>query len=228
MSTTDHYRYSGVPTTVLGLSHHSWTRTEIRLILDHYNWNYRTITRTKLNLMHELNLLAQEYDLDKEDRLEIVNAHKRGEPLPRLKPRVRRVPRPTLPDRDTVARRVARHLVRTRTKSQPAVAATKAAALQVPDNTAVTNLIPSFANASPWDCVVCLETLNAQKTPKRKITSSCNHEPDVCKSCLTTWISTQLDSKVWDQIDCPSCGQRLDFQDVKAFADPLVFERSEL
>ena len=61
-----------------------------------------------------------------------------------------------------------------------------------------------------------------------KFTSSCNHEPDVCRPCLTTSISTQFNGNVWDQIDCPNCGQRLEFHDVKAFADSVVFGRSEL
>ena len=231
MSTTEYYLRLGVPTTILGLSHNSWKRTQIRLILDRYKWAYgkdTTLARTKLNLMHELDLLVQEYDLDVKDRFEIFNARKRGEPLPPLKSRVRRVPHPTFLDRKAVARReIARNQARTGTTPQPPVAATRATTLQVPDDTAVTNSILSIANPLPRDCVVCLETLNAQNTPKRKITSSCNHEAEVCKSCLMTSIATQFDSKVWDQIDCPSCGQRLDFRDVKAFADPVVFGRLE-
>lgn len=220
MSTTEHYRRLGVPTIMLGLNYRSWTMTQIRSILDHYNWKNRATARTKLDLMHELDLLVQEYDLNIKDRIKILDALDRGDSLPRPKPRVRRVPHPTFPDWKAAARRKsARNQARTGTTSQSAVAA--------PNNTALTKLSPNIASALPVDCVVCLETLNAQNIPKRKITSTCDHEPDVCKSCLTTSISTQLDSKVWDQIDCPSCGQRLDFRDVKAFADPVVFARLE-
>lgn len=201
MSTTEDYRRFGVPTTLLSLSHNSWTRANIRLILDYYRWKYEATTRTKMKLMHELHLLVQEYDLDFLDRWEIFNAHKSGSPLPRRKPRVRRVPRPAFPDCKATARRHISYI------------------LETPR--------PEVANALPRDCVVCFETLSPQNTPKRKVTSLCNHEPDVCNSCLAISISTQFNSKVWDQIDCPTCDQRLGFQDVKTFADSPVFERSE-
>lgn len=60
MSTTEQYRLLGIQTTLLGLGHHSWTKPQIRLVLDHYRWKYQAITTTKLNLMHELHLLVQE------------------------------------------------------------------------------------------------------------------------------------------------------------------------
>ena len=228
MSITDRHSRLGVPTILLGMSYRSWTGTQIQTILDHYQWRYGTITRTKQNLMHELDLLVQEYDLDIQDRRDILDAVRRDEPPPERKPRVRGVPHLPLPDRKAVARRKsARNQAKTRTTSQPAVAATTPATLQAPGNTAFTDSTPNVPSALPKDCVVCFETLNPQTIPQRRITSSCSHEPDICTSCLAMSIATQLDSKVWDHIDCPSCGQRLDFQDVKAFADHEVFGRSE-
>lgn len=196
MTTTEHYRHLGVPTTLLGLSHSAWRNTGIQLILNHYAWSYKKSTHAKVSLMHELDLLIQEYDLNRRDRLEIFKAHKRGIPLPLPKPRVRRVPHPNLPDWKARGRR---------------------------DIVAPTPIKAETTRLA--DCVVCFETLSPQNTPKRKITSSCNHKPDVCKSCLAASISTQINSKVWDQIDCPTCGQRLDFQDVEEFADSAVFGR---
>lgn len=226
MSTTERYRHLGVPTTMLGLSHPAWRLTHIRLILDHYKWNYGGVTRTKLNLMHELHLLVQEYDLNRRDRMEIFNAHKRGIPLPPRKPRVRRVPHPALLDWKAMARRdTARTQVQARTTSQPAVAARIAPVQQANNDAVLTDPVSDVANTLPRDCIVCFENLSPQNTPERNVTSSCNHEPDVCRSCLAASISTQFNSKVWDQIDCPTCGQRLEFQDVKAFADSVVFGR---
>ncbi|CAF9943493.1 MAG: hypothetical protein ALECFALPRED_000493 [Alectoria fallacina] len=226
MSATEHYRRLGAPTTLLGLSHHSWTRTDIRLILDHYKWNYGAITKTKLNLMHELHLLVQEYDLEKADRTEIFNVRRNGESLPRRKPRVRKVPHRPFPDWKAIARsNIARNQAGAGTTTQPTAAAIIAAAPLMRGDAVFTAPMLNVASALPADCVVCFETLGPQNTPKRKITSSCNHEPDVCRPCLTTSISTQFNGKVWDQIDCPACGQRLEFQDVKAFADSVVFGR---
>lgn len=229
MSTTEQRRRLDVPATLLGWDYHTWTRTQIRLILDHYKWNYDEITRTKRNLMHELHLLVQEFDLDRADRMEIVRASKNGKPLPRCKPRVRTVPHPIFPDRKGATRReFARNGARIRRLRQPAVAAIIAAAPQVRSDANLPTPIPNIPSALPRDCVVCFETLSPQNSPKRKITSLCNHEPEICTSCLTESISTQFSDKVWDQIDCPICGQRLQFQDVKAFADPATFGRSGL
>ena len=224
MNAVNQYDRLGFPTTLLGMSYRSWTRENIRIILDDYQWRYHT--HTKRQLMHELDLLVQEHDLDVEDRREIFNAIRRDEPLPRCKPRVRRVPHTTLPDGNSAARRaLAQNPAQIRTRSQAAVAASTKTTLQAPNNTHFTNPGPHVTSRLSKDCVVCYEALSARTVPQRRITSACNHEPDVCRSCLATSISTQFNSKVWDQISCPSCSQRLGFQDVKDFADPDVFTR---
>ena len=87
------------------------------------------------------------------------------------------------------------------------------------------NAMPDTSSAARLDCVVCLEGLGPHNAPQRKITSACDHEPNVCLSCLTQSISAQFTSKLWDQIDCPSCSARLDHQDVQAFAEAEVFGR---
>ena len=75
------------------------------------------------------------------------------------------------------------------------------------------------------DCSICLESQSLQRFPNRSITSACNHAPDVCLTCLATSIETQISSKLWDQIDCPMCSQRLQYTDVKKFASSVVFGR---
>ena len=217
MSSKEQY-YLGVPTTLLGLGYRSWTKSHIRLVLDHYGWNYQAITETKLNLMHELDLLVQEYDLRPEDRKSILNASKNGK-APRRRARVRRVPHPTFPPVEVVGRR---HSSRVQTKARTKKAARKACKKSV---TAAPT--PEVVNDLRRDCVVCFDTLTVENTPNRNITTSCDHEPDVCTICLSTSISTQFTSKVWDQIDCPTCGERLGYQDVQEFADSEVLERLE-
>lgn len=228
MSAANPLDHRGVPTTLLGMSYRSWTRTQIQIILNHYRWQYDNITRSKQNLMHELDLLVQEHDLDIQDRRDILNTLKRGDPLPEPKRRVRRVAHSALPDRKAIARRGrAQNRPQTRTKSQPTPAATTPAGLQVPGDTTLTHPSHEVASAWPQTCIVCFETLNPETIPERRITSSCDHEPDVCRSCLATSISTQLVSKIWNHIDCPACGHRLDFQDIQAFADHEVSRRLE-
>lgn len=75
------------------------------------------------------------------------------------------------------------------------------------------------------ECSICLDSLCLERFPKRNITSTCNHAPDVCLSCLAQSIATQFSTKVWDQIDCPTCSQRLQHTDIKTFASSVVFEK---
>ena len=217
MSTTEQYRLSGVPNTLLGLGYRSWTKSHIRLVLDHYRWDYQATPETKPNLMHELDLLVQEYGLDPADRKSILNTSKNGN-TPRRKPRVGRVPHPTFPPVEVVGRR---HSSRVQIRAR-----TKTAARKARNNSVTTAPTPEVVKL-PRDCVVCFETLTVENTPKRKITPSCDHEPDVCTTCLSTSILTQFTGKVWDQIDCPTCGERLGYQDVQEFADSEVFGRLE-
>ena len=228
MSTTEQYHVLNIPTTLLGLSYYTWTMTHMRLVLDHYDWAYSVTTPTKLDLMHDLHLLVQEYDLDKKDRKEIIDAHKGYMPLPGRKPRVRSVPRPFFPELGTIApREDAVNQVQAEISSRAAVAATIDTDPQARNNVVLPTPMQNVTSALLRDCVVCFESLGPQNTPKRRITSACNHEPDICRNCLATSISTQFNSRIWDQIDCPTCGQRLEFQDVKIFADSVIFGRSE-
>ena len=75
------------------------------------------------------------------------------------------------------------------------------------------------------ECIVCMESLPLLDFPVRNITSSCSHTPDVCAPCLSQSIATQLSTKTWNNINCPTCNQRLDYAAVKKFADNATFEK---
>ena len=75
------------------------------------------------------------------------------------------------------------------------------------------------------ECSICLQDLPANRFPKR-ITGTCDHDSNVCFECLCSSITTQFASKVWNQIECPTCWERLQYMDMKMFADSEVFERS--
>jgi hypothetical protein len=47
----------------------------------------------------------------------------------------------------------------------------------------------------------------------------------VCRRCLRTWISTTFASKIWDEINCPTCSERLDYEDVRESAPAHVFRK---
>lgn len=74
------------------------------------------------------------------------------------------------------------------------------------------------------ECTLC-GLVTSSHFPIENVTSSCDHEPDVCSSCLSRTIAVQFQTKVWNHIDCPSCRQRLHHDDVKKFADKATFEK---
>ena len=73
------------------------------------------------------------------------------------------------------------------------------------------------------ECIICFATLDNRNTPKRKITTSCTHEPTVCLTCLSRSIASQFADKSWDQISCPQCNEPLTYHDIKQFGDSVVF-----
>ncbi|KAF2476576.1 uncharacterized protein BDR25DRAFT_277819 [Lindgomyces ingoldianus] len=75
------------------------------------------------------------------------------------------------------------------------------------------------------DCMVCAESLPLRRFPKRPPTAQCTHEINTCKRCLRNWIRSEFQSKVWDQINCPECRIRMDYEDIRQFAPSEVFRR---
>ncbi|KAF2797013.1 hypothetical protein K505DRAFT_322868 [Melanomma pulvis-pyrius CBS 109.77] len=75
------------------------------------------------------------------------------------------------------------------------------------------------------DCMVCAESLSVHRFPQRPPTAQCEHGINTCRHCLRGWIRSEFKSKVWDQLDCPECRARMEYDDVKQFAPPEVFRQ---
>ena len=91
-------------------------------------------------------------------------------------------------------------------------------------NMAITNqTTETFAS----ECVICYNSYDLDKTLLCQPTASCKHELNVCKQCLSTSISSQLDNKRWNRIGCPAsdCEELLEYRDIQAYADPQTFTR---
>ena len=86
---------------------------------------------------------------------------------------------------------------------------------------------PSATKAEKHECLICYGSINLSKTLMRQPTSSCGHEVDICKPCLSASISSQLDTKSWTRISCPSlaCEEFLEYNDIQQFAEPQIFAR---
>lgn len=95
----------------------------------------------------------------------------------------------------------------------------------LPGATVISQTDKSIAVCITPTCIVCFEALNTATTPIRKIARSCDHEPLICTACLAQSITSQLESKIWNQIGCPMCNVGLSYEDVQVFASKAAFER---
>lgn len=86
---------------------------------------------------------------------------------------------------------------------------------------------PPFPPSSnpPTSCVVCMEDFTPRTRPPAWISLACMHEPAVCSTCIATSIKSDLDSKMWNKIQCPECGTLLIYDDVRRLADAITFAR---
>lgn len=85
---------------------------------------------------------------------------------------------------------------------------------------------PAFDPELPTvECEVCYESLPASDFPADTITPACRHETKVCYGCLEQHIAVQIQEGVLGQLKCPSCPEKLSYEDIQAYASPDIFER---
>ena len=195
MMNDDTFRQWGVPLYQLGKKWKTWKRRDLRVILDHYDERYRP-RACKLELMHALRKLRRDRGLDRKDSLTILRNHRRGMALPPLKPVLQTTGTDHWGSRSS---RTPEPFVEPDLKTEDPVPPTQR------------------------ECLVCLETLPSDGFPERMVTPACSHGRDVCLPCISQSIATQCTSKIWNHIDCPSCGERLEYDDIREFADSAVF-----
>lgn len=78
---------------------------------------------------------------------------------------------------------------------------------------------------SQMECVVCSETKVSEEFPQLPVSILCAHEPQTCSACVSSSIRSDLESKLWTEIRCPECQQRLEYMDVQRHADEETFVR---
>lgn len=79
------------------------------------------------------------------------------------------------------------------------------------------NILPFIAQTSgPRDCATCGEHRPVTSFRIRTPTSKCKHPSSTCRSCLSRWMSTQLEGGQFDQVVCPECPQLLQKCDIVA------------
>jgi hypothetical protein len=75
------------------------------------------------------------------------------------------------------------------------------------------------------DCNVCVETKPSSAFPIFSVSNNCEHIPQTCRNCIELSIKTEFESKIWNQIHCPECHGRMDYEDVERQADRETFTK---
>ncbi|KAF2823507.1 hypothetical protein CC86DRAFT_68760 [Ophiobolus disseminans] len=75
------------------------------------------------------------------------------------------------------------------------------------------------------ECIICTDARSLRRFPNRPPTDQCSHDSDACRRCLRTWIESESSTKIWNEINCPICAARMDYNDIREFAPSEVFRR---
>ena len=57
------------------------------------------------------------------------------------------------------------------------------------------------------------------------MTTSCNHEPSVCRKCIARHLTSQLKTHGQKNLTCPECRAPLPYASIAKYASPKTFER---
>ena len=83
---------------------------------------------------------------------------------------------------------------------------------------------PSVPTTNPT-CGVCWDQVAVDDFIQGKLMPECEHEANICRSCLAQSITAQLESKLWNQLTCPLCTIRIDGNVVEKFAPSHTISR---
>lgn len=74
-------------------------------------------------------------------------------------------------------------------------------------------------------CSACMEHLPLSVFPVEKITPDCMHATDICLDCISSSITTQMESSTVDQLKCPLCPGLLTYQAIQTYASKATYTR---
>ncbi|KAI0148573.1 hypothetical protein GGR57DRAFT_235154 [Xylariaceae sp. FL1272] len=73
------------------------------------------------------------------------------------------------------------------------------------------------------ECVVCAEDKPRRDYPTSPISPTCDHELQCCRACISTHLTSRLDSGGLQSLSCPQCQAVLPYTSVKEYASPNTF-----
>lgn len=78
---------------------------------------------------------------------------------------------------------------------------------------------------SPSRCTICFDDFSATVRPPAWISLACQHEPSACSDCVAKSIRSDLETRMWNDIRCPECKEKLIHDDIQRLADRETFDR---
>ena len=193
--------------TILERGYSTWTVALLRTFLQHYG-RPQLHGKSKTYLMQIMTQVARDYNLEDSDYDDMYAAYWGRQDLPARKPFAAAL-RPAA---------VAGH-------TQQASLASLPGDVVSPLSDRNLTILPTRTEEPKTVCTICWDDLNSDNAPSHAITSKCTHKANVCRSCASQSITSQLDSKIWDQLSCPACDVQMQFADVQRLASATVFAR---
>jgi hypothetical protein len=80
-------------------------------------------------------------------------------------------------------------------------------------------------STSTKECIICTDARSLYRFPYRPPTEQCTHDADACRRCLRAWIQSEFSTRIWNEINCPICAVRMQYDDIRQFAPREVFRR---
>jgi hypothetical protein len=74
------------------------------------------------------------------------------------------------------------------------------------------------------DCIVCGDSILINEFPSL---AKCEHIPQTCAVCYSTWIARQLEDSGWKEARCPEnkCKTKLEYYEIQQTVTPEIFQR---
>ena len=77
------------------------------------------------------------------------------------------------------------------------------------------------------ECSICGDETEFEPAVSKAPTSTCVHDPTICKDCMSSYLSAKVHGGEWRSIPCPTekCGEKLTGRDVDEAADRKTFKK---
>ncbi|KAI4869849.1 hypothetical protein F4820DRAFT_443636 [Hypoxylon rubiginosum] len=76
-------------------------------------------------------------------------------------------------------------------------------------------------------CTACLEDKPLADFPGTTLTRNCAHPSSLCLECVTSYINSQIQGTTPEHTRCPECEEQLDYDAIRLFANPELFNLSQ-